>query len=409
MAVEKTENKESAKDQQARRTVNPVTTTLARAHLECIAGPEKGQTFRCAPTTTVVGRDTSCDVALTESVISRQHLRIERRGETWVLRNLSANGTRVNKKTVDEAVLADGDDIRLGAKTRLKFVVETVTPLVAGRPQFRPRAAGQEEDEAAKEAEGAEEGKVSLFKRRKSLFIGIGVWVILSIGIGIFGLVKSISDANKNPSAGIPILAIDDMIIPADGGSALRVISRGAMAYSCEYRGARVDVPFADILSGRATYIRGMRKALEVKFLYEKDAAKDYRYTVKEKNEALGAQYKAQAMANYRECKLPGKEAYLFGTVRSFQRALAYYGARTSFVDDSPAEHIRQQATQELLDKVKTTYDTAITYEKAGDPKRAWNYYGLVLKLVPERENPICENVAQRMSALKAAYPDMRF
>ena len=141
----------------------------ARAHLESIAGPEKGQTFRVAPGTTLIGRDPSCDVALSESAVSRQHARIEHRGDQWTLRNLSPNGTRLNKKPIDEAVLSDGDVIRVGAKTRLRFLVETVAVSPTGRPQFRPRTMEAQGEETGGEPEGKGEAKPPLFQRHKGL------------------------------------------------------------------------------------------------------------------------------------------------------------------------------------------------------------------------------------------------
>ena len=140
----------------AQRPQMSVTTTGARAHLECAAGPEKGQAFRVAPSVTVIGRDPSCDVVLSETAISRQHCRIERTGENWVLRNLSSNGTRIKRKTIDEYVLSDGDEIRIGADTRLEFVVEQVGRTQTGRPQFRPRTAEGESEPSEEQAQEAE-------------------------------------------------------------------------------------------------------------------------------------------------------------------------------------------------------------------------------------------------------------
>ncbi|MCX5673458.1 MAG: FHA domain-containing protein, partial [Planctomycetota bacterium] len=170
--------KDNGKAPSLPRPVNPVVSTLARARLECIAGPEKGQTLRVAPNVTMMGRDPSCDVILSETAISRQHCRIDRRADQWVLKNLSANGTLLNKKPVDEAALPDGSEIRLGAKTRLRFVIESVPLSSTGRPQFRRRT-GAPEEAAAEEGQPEEvpEGKPSLFKRRKSLFIGLGIYL----------------------------------------------------------------------------------------------------------------------------------------------------------------------------------------------------------------------------------------
>ncbi|MBE3069093.1 MAG: FHA domain-containing protein, partial [Planctomycetes bacterium] len=170
-----------------------VTSSAARAHLEATAGPEKGQTFRVAPGATVLGRDASCEVALSETAISRQHARIERRGEAWVFVNLSANGSQLNKKPVEEAELADGDEIRIGAKTRLVFVVEEVIPVAGGRPQFRARATAKDEAEESAEAAEAEEAKPSLFRRgRKSIFIVVAAAVptLLFMGAIVYQIVS---------------------------------------------------------------------------------------------------------------------------------------------------------------------------------------------------------------------------
>ena len=387
---------------------NPMVSSAARAHVECTAGPEKGQTFRCAPATTVIGRDAACDVALTEPVISRQHVRIERRADTWVLKNLSANGTRVNRKSVDEVVLADGDDIRIGAKTRLRFIVEAVATLTSGRPQFRKRATGHEEESPdAQESAETEKVEGSIFKRRKGLFIALGAYLVIVMAIAAVL-------AFRNPTAAsgddIPILGLDEMIIPEPGAAPLRVIRREAGGYYCEDALGQHRLVTAEALnSGKAVRMAGMRKALDVRFLLKKDAPPEYPYTIEEKNDSLGAICKKQARENYLLSKLPGKEPYLFGSVRTFQKALAYYGGRTSFIDDRAAEGDRQESFKELLNKVKNTYDAAVSYEKSGDPKRAWKNYDLLMRLVPELGNPIRDNVSKRMNALKAHHPEIKF
>ena len=399
--------KEEAKDP-PRQIANPVSTTAARAHLECTAGPEKGQPFRCAPAVTVVGRDASCDVVLTEAVISRQHLRIERRPDGWILKNLSSNGTLVNRKPADEVVLADGDEIRLGAKTRLKFVVEAVATLTTGRPQFRPRAVGQEDEEdKEKEPQAAEGAQPSVFKRRKGLFIALGVY------LGIVVVIAAVL-AFRNPTAAtgdeIPVLGLEDMIIPEPGAAPLRVLRQEPEGYYCEDSlGQHRLVPFEALKSGKAVFLLGIRKAMDVRFEPKKTAPARYPYVIEEKNEALADLYKKQATENYLLSKLPGKEPYLFAAVRTYQKALAYYGSRASFVDDSATERSRLEATRDLIDKVKNTYDTAISYEKSGDPRKAWKNYELLMKLVPELGNPVRENVSKRMNALKAKHKDIKF
>jgi pSer/pThr/pTyr-binding forkhead associated (FHA) protein len=69
--------------------------------------------------TVVVGRDDEVGVCIDEPLVSRQHARLERRGESWALVDLgSTNGTRVNGDVVArERVLEDGDELRFARAT----------------------------------------------------------------------------------------------------------------------------------------------------------------------------------------------------------------------------------------------------------------------------------------------------
>jgi adenylate cyclase len=63
----------------------------------------------------VIGRAPDCDLLLQHESISRQHARIARTDEGWVLRDLgSKNGSRVNTYHVTDQLLRNGDRIDLG-------------------------------------------------------------------------------------------------------------------------------------------------------------------------------------------------------------------------------------------------------------------------------------------------------
>lgn len=63
----------------------------------------------------VIGRAPDCDLHLQHESISRQHARIARENDGWVLRDLgSKNGSRVNTFHVTEQVLRNGDRLDLG-------------------------------------------------------------------------------------------------------------------------------------------------------------------------------------------------------------------------------------------------------------------------------------------------------
>ena len=217
--------KENGKSPPAARPGNVALSTLAKAHLECIAGPDKGKTLRVAPGTTIIGRDPGCDIVLSETAISRHHCRIERRAEQWYLRNLSSNGTLLNKKPADDIVLAEGDEIRIGAKTRLRFAIESVTLSSTGRPQFRRRTGAPEEGEAPDEAaEEAQETKPSLFQRRKGVFIGLGIYLAAMVVIGaVVGYYKVIGPG-KVGGGEVPIMGMDDAVRPEPGATPLLIV-----------------------------------------------------------------------------------------------------------------------------------------------------------------------------------------
>ena len=62
-----------------------------------------------------LGRSTGADVVLDHVSVSRRHALVARRGtDTVILDDRSLNGVVVNGERVAEAVLRDGDEIRIG-------------------------------------------------------------------------------------------------------------------------------------------------------------------------------------------------------------------------------------------------------------------------------------------------------
>ena len=71
---------------------------------------------------TRIGRGLACDIHLDDASVSRRHARIvERGGRPALLDDRSMNGTYVNGKRVEAAILADGDEIVLG-RVQLRFI-----------------------------------------------------------------------------------------------------------------------------------------------------------------------------------------------------------------------------------------------------------------------------------------------
>lgn len=78
-----------------------------------------------------IGRDRNSTIRVESSKVSRHHAVIEARGNAWVIRDLgSTNHTHVNNEAVTEAVLADGDSIRVGP-LEMQLTMTGVAPTVA--------------------------------------------------------------------------------------------------------------------------------------------------------------------------------------------------------------------------------------------------------------------------------------
>ncbi len=83
--------------------------------LVCQSGPNAGHEYTITKDLVVLGRQSSCDVQIVDSMASRAHCHIRRDGKLWSLIDLgSRNGTLLNDKRVTERQLVFGDRIRIG-------------------------------------------------------------------------------------------------------------------------------------------------------------------------------------------------------------------------------------------------------------------------------------------------------
>ena len=81
-----------------------------------------GQSFEPGDGRTLVGRSPECDIFLDDVTVSRQHAEIMREGDEFTIRDLgSLNGTFVNRRRIESAVLEDDDEVQIG-KYRLTFL-----------------------------------------------------------------------------------------------------------------------------------------------------------------------------------------------------------------------------------------------------------------------------------------------
>ena len=78
--------------------------------------PVSGQPIEVVKDQSIVGRDPSCEIVVSDGSVSRRHARLERRaGAWWVVDQASANGTYLNSLRIAEQALKSGQELRFGA------------------------------------------------------------------------------------------------------------------------------------------------------------------------------------------------------------------------------------------------------------------------------------------------------
>jgi len=117
---------------------------MALLIMEC--GPQAGKTFPLDAQEVTLGRSSANGVVLDLLTISRQHARILREADTYVLEDLqSTNGTFLNGKPITRSPLREGDRIRLG-QVVLRFALSS---LQSTEPGVELVATGQTTDTAS--------------------------------------------------------------------------------------------------------------------------------------------------------------------------------------------------------------------------------------------------------------------
>ncbi len=101
-----------------------------------LAGPIAGRRYRLADGEYVIGRRSDCQIFVPDMRVSRQHARLWKNGEEWLLEDLgSNNGTYVNGTRLPHSTaVRDGDEIMI-ANNRIR--VEANDPVADGPPTAR--------------------------------------------------------------------------------------------------------------------------------------------------------------------------------------------------------------------------------------------------------------------------------
>jgi pSer/pThr/pTyr-binding forkhead associated (FHA) protein len=85
-------------------------------------GGRSGEAFLLRQERTTVGRSPDCDIFLDDVTVSRHHAVISEQDGGFVIEDLgSLNGTFLNRHRIEQAPLADDDEVQIG-KYRLVFL-----------------------------------------------------------------------------------------------------------------------------------------------------------------------------------------------------------------------------------------------------------------------------------------------
>lgn len=86
-------------------------------------GPKLNEMFRLDKELVTLGRDVANDITINDPEVSRYHLKLHKRGDTYAIEDLgSTNGTQINGVQVSEVKqLKDGDTIMLGDAIILSY------------------------------------------------------------------------------------------------------------------------------------------------------------------------------------------------------------------------------------------------------------------------------------------------
>lgn len=86
-----------------------------RSTLSIVAGPDREKTVSLNGVPLVIGRQSGCDLVLTDPSVSRRHASIQAWGEDYIVVDLqSTNGVYVGGSRTKRKVLTDGETITLG-------------------------------------------------------------------------------------------------------------------------------------------------------------------------------------------------------------------------------------------------------------------------------------------------------
>ena len=112
-------------------------------YLDAVTGPAMGRRYPLENSQYVMGRHPDCDIVLESGSVSRQHARISKSGDSFLLEDMkSRNGSFVNGQLINEPTkLVEGvrDKVFRKRRTNTFLSGRTIIMLVlVGLGRFRP-------------------------------------------------------------------------------------------------------------------------------------------------------------------------------------------------------------------------------------------------------------------------------
>ena len=89
----------------------------AAATLHVHDGPDAGRSFPLATGTSILGRDRSCDIRLSDPLVSKHHAKVNVTDMVEIIDDNSANGVQVSDEYVRRVIVRPTDQIRIGDTT----------------------------------------------------------------------------------------------------------------------------------------------------------------------------------------------------------------------------------------------------------------------------------------------------
>lgn len=318
-------------------------------------GPQKGQRIVLSKTMNVVGRDKGCEVEIEDEYASRQHARIIVEGSRIRLVNTSPNGTKVNGKQIEQAVLNPGDVILFGLECEARLETEAATssagkqPAAAkpGSPPPLPRSGDKPAQAVAEDA--AQDGKKKPKKPPAIMLVGIYLLVIAALFVTLPWLL------GKQAS---------------DSGTGLELLTNEQLA-------DMLDRPLSEDINPRLEAM--------------------------EKEEAIKAYYKWKTGTTG-----PG---HLYRTLGHFKRSLAHAGpdVRTFGVQTHRplggqpklVQDMMDEVRNALLERVGTTYRNAYVAQRDSKWEEAQRLYHEVLNMIDDAQDPIRLHALRQLNFVK--------